>query len=126
MDCTAYRVAEHDEQLCIVAPVPAYNEPIMHTPYWPIGNANVRSIKFNYPGIDFADFTVSQSRPGEYRCVNRKEFIDFYAQLVDWGRTLPIRTDKTPIPKPARVKLEMEYRVGKWWKLTKAKGWVPA
>jgi len=47
--------------------------------------------------------------------------------LIDGGKTLPVKTDRQPIPCPkVRKGTETRYLMGHWQKYTKTKGWVSA
>jgi len=131
-----YRLADHEGVLCVVATTPDYNQPRLLAHYWPTIARTLDFVRYHFDYDQWSDnagwpallamFLVKESRPGEYWVEDTRYHghCGSYLELLDGGRTKPVRTDTTPAPKP-RCRLAVEWDAGRWWK-NSVKGWVPA
>lgn len=131
-----YRLADVDGTLCVVCAMPAWSEPELIHNFWPTKTRTLDLMRtyFDPPDCDdkslwaelLSHFKVVQSIPGEYAIdpgVHSRMYGN-YVWLVNGGRTEPIKTEKTPAPRP-RTPLELKWENGRYWKNMKA-GWKPA
>ena len=131
----AYRLADVDGTLCIVCSMPMQNEPTIIDQYWPttVRTWDLLQTYCDNPAYDRATwptlldgFSCKQSYPGEYWIEDTTSHAmrGVYLSLTNGGRTLPIKTEQRPFPRP-KSRLPLEYRDGRWWKNTAA-GWKQA
>jgi len=104
-----------DKQLCIRWEDNKDYEPVKSVLYWPIGR--VQGIAFTEDLIGKEAHSIDG---GAYK-VRRAPYEWVTVVLKDGGRTLPIKVEEFPIPKP-KTKMETRYLHGRWQKLLKS-GW---
>jgi hypothetical protein len=91
------------------------SEPTIVTRYWPLPSASGQvdegdEATYRHDGI----YSVRSSRWG---------FRNF--RLPDGVATKSVKTEETPVPKP-RTRLPLRWYLGRWEKLSKSRGWIPA
>ena len=96
--------------------------------HWPTTLRSFDFLRFHEITADqLSTFSVKRSMPGEY-WIEPKDMKAWqrgmYLSLIDGGRTLSVKTDKAPLPKP-KTKVRCEYESGQWWKYL-ASGRKPA
>lgn len=127
-DC---RLADVDGTLCVVCEVANYQTPEMHHHFWPTKTRTLDVLRhyFDFDEWSREDlreellsrFTVKQSTPGEYwiEKKDRQGLPGVYVWLIDGGRTKPIKTEITPVPRP-KSRCTLAWERGQWWKYTAA------
>ena len=131
-----YRLSDVDGTLCVVCSMPMDSEPIILDNHWPTVVKTLDLLrqyfydewqeKSNWPEL-LTRFTVKQSLPGEYwvEPITRHSMqTGVYIGLTNGGRTLPVKTDRNPAPRP-KTRLPIEWQGGRWFKNT-ANGWKVA
>jgi len=93
--------------------------------YWPISNASLNDwreqLGLQIEGNGTTGYNLAiQDKILRYSMLRQKIF-----HLVNGGRTEAIKIEFVPIP-PPKTRLETRWNRGRWERLTKAKGWVPA
>lgn len=102
-----------------------YSEPIQEWIYYPV-SLDERS--FNAYGLESGEPCEPRGN-GRYRLPNHRSGNGDYlhVELVDRGATLPTHVAKANVEPPkVRRGIELRWLHGRWEKLLKSKGWVPA
>lgn len=122
--------------LCVTCLIAHQDDPLFNKVYWPttidVGTiCNVWRDKINRDNLD--TIKVVRGRMGEYaiypdyeeRNGHQHWGIGTTIQLVDYGRTQPVKTDLVENPRP-KTKRQCRYRNGRWQILFKSTGWKDA
>lgn len=113
-----------DGCLCVAGASSESANPIIHIVHWPTPHKTIDLLsRLDVKSLD--ELTIERSIPGEYKVSAKGAFgARVHIQLVDGGKTKPIKVISEPIPAPKRAQ-KAEYRDGQWHKLT-ARGWQRA
>lgn len=114
-------LADVDGTLCVVSETADYDRPAIVANYFPTtARTYYLSRNFDVPIDTIGTIPVRREFPGHYRATINGGSVAIV--LTDGGRTLPVKTEERPAPRPPRIRSKLEWSGGHWHKET-AKGW---
>lgn len=124
-----HSVVVRDGKVYVRAEYTGYTDPEIQVCYYPTA-CEPRTLRQN--GIESGEPCEPDGRDnsaGQYNLTNHRLMNGRYLMiaLVDAGRTKAEIVERIPVACPkVRAGVEVQWRNGRWEKLLKSKGWVPA